>query len=410
MQSWNAVVVTTADAAAGYPVEIVNPAFCRMTGYSLEEVKGKSLKMLQGPETDPAVIEKMGQCLKQERYFEGMTANYRKDGSSYIVEWNISPVRDDRGVVTHFVSAQRDVSEYVRAERQNRLLARALDASGAAIFLTDVHSNIIFANQAVSEITGYSVEELVNRTPALLHSGHHDEAFYANLHGAIASGQPFAATFVNRRRDGSTYHAEQMISPITDEKGRITHYVSVSKDISERVRKEHSLREAATRDRLTGLHNRSYVESRLQEACLQAKQHQMPLTVLMCDVDHFKQINDRYGHLTGDRVLRRIARILRQGARASDVIGRWGGEEFLIVLEDCNEQNALELAERIRSRVEKSADAEVGQLTISLGIASMAPDDSVTALIARADAAMYEAKRSGRNRLSASSQPPPASD
>lgn len=410
MQSWNAVVISTADAAAGYPVEIVNPAFCSMTGYSFEEVKGRSLKMLQGPETDPEVIEELRNCLRQERYFEGMTVNYRKDRSSYTVRWNISPVRDERGVVTHFVSVQRDMSESIEAERQNRLLARALDASGAAIFLTDADFNIIFANKALKDITGYSVEELVDRTPALLRSGHHDEAFYANLHEAISRGQEFRSTFVNRRRDGSTYHAEQTISPITDDKGRITHYVSISKDISEHILRENSLREAATTDGLTGLHNRSYVEGRLEQACRHSTQHHAPLTVLMCDVDHFKQVNDRYGHLTGDRILQRVARILRKAVRASDVIGRWGGEEFLIVLENCNEQCALELAERIRRLVEMCQDAEVGRVTLSLGIAMMAPGESVTALVARADAAMYEAKRSGRNRLSTSSPVSPTGD
>jgi len=129
MQSWNAIVITGADLAAGGRVEIANPAFCTMTGYSLDELRGRTLKMLQGPDTDPAVIDHLRACLREARFFEGTTTNYRKDGSSYIVRWNISPVRDEDGVLTHFISVQQDISEYVRTERENRLLARAQAAA-----------------------------------------------------------------------------------------------------------------------------------------------------------------------------------------------------------------------------------------------------------------------------------------
>ncbi len=126
MQSWNAIVITDADLAGGCRVQIANPAFCAMTGYTLEELRGRTLSMLQGPDTDAAVIEDLRTCLREARFFEGTATNYRKDGSSYIVRWNISPVRDDEGVLTHFISVQQDISEHVRTERENRLLARAL--------------------------------------------------------------------------------------------------------------------------------------------------------------------------------------------------------------------------------------------------------------------------------------------
>lgn len=399
MQSWNAIVITDADLAAGCRVQSANPAFCAMTGYTEDELRGRTLKILQGPSTDPAVIEELRACLSEARYFEGQATNYRKDGSSYIVRWNVSPIRDDDGVLTHFISVQQDISDYVRAERENRLLARALDATTDPVVMTDDQSRIIFANSAFSEVTGYGREELIGKTPALLRSGEHDEAFYANLHRALSSGRDFRATFINRRRDGSLYHAEQSISPIADEYGRITHYVSVSKDISERVSMEQALRKAATRDTLTGLHNRRHGQQLLDEAHRRVRLAGGALSLIMCDIDHFKQINDRFGHPAGDRALVSVARLVQQSVRSRDRVMRWGGEEFVILLENCAHAPAMTLGERIRSRVSAHREPDIGEITVSLGLATLQAGETMEQLLARADAARYEAKRRGRNRL-----------
>lgn len=399
-QAWNAIVITDADVGAGCRVQFANPAFLAMTGYSLDELHGQSLRILQGPKTDPNVIDELRLCLKEARFFEGTTTNYRKDGSSYTVRWSISPVRDDSGRVTNFVSVQQDISAYVQAEHTNRLLARALDATSDPVMLTDANARIIFANTAFAKSTGYTVDEIQGSTPALFKSGKHDETFYAAMRRSLASGRDFRATFINRRRDGTLYHAEQSISPIFDEKGCISHYVSVSKDITKRVEREQALLRAATKDKLTGLHNRHHGEKVLAEAYITARTLEHPLTLVMCDIDHFKQINDRFGHPTGDRILVELAGLLKQAVRSLDAVIRWGGEEFMIVLEDCAQKDAVDLAERIRDRVNAYEDAEVGSLSLSLGLATLAPDEAIDKLIARADSALYDAKRSGRNRLS----------
>lgn len=399
MQSWNAIVITDADIAAGCRVQIANPAFCEMTGFALEELQGQSLKILQGPDTDPEVIARLRTCLSEGRFFEGTTTNYRKDGKPYVVHWNIAPVRDESGAPTHFISVQQDITDFVRVDRESRLLARALDAASDPILITDTHERIIFANAAFSTVSGYGTEELIGRTPALFQSGKHEHGFYARLQASLAEGRNFRATFINRRRDGSLYHAEQSISPIPDEDGRITHYVSVSKDISDRVDMERSLRDAATRDMLTGLYNRRHGEALFDEAIRHVRASDRPLSLIVCDIDHFKQINDRFGHAAGDRVLRDVAQILRQSVRSRDAVIRWGGEEFVILLEDCPSAAAAELAERIRVRVSQHRDTEVDEVTLSLGIATHSHTETKQQLFGRADTALYEAKRSGRNRV-----------
>jgi diguanylate cyclase (GGDEF)-like protein/PAS domain S-box-containing protein len=404
MQSWNAIVITDADPALGYLVQQANPAFCAMTGYTINELRGRTLKMLQGPDTDPEVIARLRQCLKEARYFEGSTINYRKDGSSYPVRWNISPVRDDDGNLTHFVSVQQDLSDIDQAERHSRLLAHALDAAGDPVLVTDTRSHIIFANAAFAELTGYQPEELLGKTPALFQSGQHDQNFYDELHQSLSSGHDFLATFVNRKRDGTVYHAEQNISPILDEHGHITHYVSVGRDVSERIKLEEELRSAATVDPLTGLYTRRHGENLMQEAIAKSVRSKSSLSVILCDIDHFKAVNDNFGHATGDRVLAQISRVIRQSSRSSDSVIRWGGEEFLVLLPDCSEAVAMDIGERIRQTVENLTMPEVGRITVSMGLATLKNNEEAEALLLRADKALYAAKNSGRNRLLVSAE------
>ncbi len=129
-QSFNAVLITDAEMTGGGPfIVYVNPAFCAMTGYAAEDLIGVSPRILQGPETDPQIIERMRRCLSERLFFEGSTINYRADGSPYVVEWKISPVRDEAGVVCNFVSVQQNISPRIRAEREQYLLAQALNAA-----------------------------------------------------------------------------------------------------------------------------------------------------------------------------------------------------------------------------------------------------------------------------------------
>ncbi|MGE8655868.1 MAG: diguanylate cyclase [Achromobacter sp.] len=405
MQSWNALVITDADLSAGCRVQFANPAFLAMTGYSLDELRGRSLRMLQGPATDQSVIAQLRACLKDGRFFEGSTTNYRKDGSDYIVRWNVSPIHDATGAVTHFVSAQEDISELARVERTNRLLARALDATSDLVMLTDARSRIIFVNKAFEDATGYPLPVIRGKTAAILKSGEHDDAFYAAMYRTLASGRDFRAKFVNRRRDGSLFHVEQTISTIFDDAGRATHHISVSKDVSQQVEREQALWRAATKDKLTGLYNRYQGEKMLRDCVVKAQAEAEPLSLIIADVDYFKRINDHFGHLAGDRVLTEIARILQGAVRSQDAVIRWGGEEFVIVLADCPIADAVELASRIRARVQAYRDGEIGSVTLSLGVAQFDPGETIEALIARADAALYDAKRAGRDRLAVAPKP-----
>jgi len=399
-QAFNAVVITDARLHDGGPyITYCNPAFCRMTGYAAIDLLGHSPRLLQGPQTDPLVLQRLRECLHKEQFFQGSTVNYRKDGSSYLVEWNISPVRDAQGRLQAYVSVQHDITARVRAEQHQALLARALNATQDSVVIADQRGQILFVNQAFEALTGYCSDEVQGCTPTFLQSDEHPPAFYARLRETLARGESCQATVANRRKDGSIFHAAQTITPLKDEAGITQHYVSVAKDVTRLVKHTQELRELADHDALTGLLNRHAGERQLQRCQRAAKMECQGYALILADIDNFKSINDRFGHEEGDNVLKRCAALLGRTVRSGDALVRWGGEEFLIVLPNCQLQGARELAERVRRAMASEQDAVVGAVTLSLGVAAWQPGESRRTLLQRTDQALYHAKAKGRNQV-----------
>lgn len=400
-QSFNSVLITDAQPGPMGPrIVYANPALCEMTGYSAAELLGQTPRILQGALTSPEVLQTLRECLQSDRFFRGSTINYRKDGRPYIVEWNISPVKDEAGVTTHYVSVQQDISAVTEARATSQLLAQALDATQDAVMIANAQGEIEFVNHGFELITGYSRVEALGQNPAMLKSGEHTEAFCGRLWAAIQSGQTFRAVFINRHKQGHLIHCEETVSPIRDAGGAVTHFVSVIRDQTARAHTEQTLREQATRDPLTDLLNRRAGEWQLERAFLAAREGQKPFCLIMADVDHFKAINDTWGHPAGDQVLQRVAAVLRTGVRATDSVVRWGGEEFLLVLPYCEQAAALLQAERLRERVADAEQGEMGRVTVSMGVAELQRGETLANLMERVDQALYQAKHAGRNQVS----------
>jgi diguanylate cyclase (GGDEF)-like protein/PAS domain S-box-containing protein len=399
-QAFNSVVITDARFDNGGPLIVkCNPAFSLMTGYTTEELIGQSPRILQGPQTDPRVIDELRACLREGRYFQGSTVNYRKDGQAYIVEWNISPIRDEHGHICNFVSMQRNITDRVKAESERDLLARALNVARDPVLITNSKGQVEFANRAFEQVSGYAAEEILGQTPKFLKSGQHDTEFYELLRSALARGEPFRATFANRRKDGEVFYVDQSIAPITDDDGTVQHFVSVSKDITRKVLERNQLLEQASRDALTGMLNRRSGELALQAAHNNAKNDDVPFSVLMADIDHFKKINDQHGHGIGDEVLKQIALTIQEQTRDDDQAVRWGGEEFVVILNNAPASVAHAAAERIRNAVATAAYPKVERVTLSLGYGEWQRFEPLDHLLERVDAALYSAKKAGRNRV-----------
>ena len=167
-------------------------------------------------------------------------------------------------------------------------------------------------------------------------------------------------------------------------------------------RYQSKLEQMATIDKLTGLANRQAFDVLMPQVISETRRHGNPLCAMLIGIDQFKDVNDRHGHLAGDKVLRTVAGVIKESLRASDIIARWGGEEFLVVLKNCRLEHAAQLAEKIRVAVEQSAAAQKDRtimVTASLGLAAFELGDTPERLLARADKALYKAKELGRNRV-----------
>lgn len=242
-QSFNAVVITTASLdLPGPEIVYVNTAMTRMSGYSRKELLGATPRLMQGPKTDRNILNRLRLALAAGEDFEATTLNYRKDGTSYQVEWNVSPVRNEAGVVTHFVSVQRDITSAVEDQKQIRLLSNALEMSSDNVVITDAAGNIEYVNRAFEQYTGYSRDMVLGQNPRVLNSGQNSAQFYRNMWDNLTRGESFRATFIDQGRDGKNFHIEQTITPVKNEQGHIVRYISVGKDITRRVQHEQELK------------------------------------------------------------------------------------------------------------------------------------------------------------------------
>jgi len=283
----------------------------------------------------------------------------------------------------------------------DRAFRRYVEQCPDSVLVTDTGGRIVYANPAFERMTGYSSSELVGGTPALLKSGLHEADFYRELWSALLAGREFRALFANRRKNGEPYYEDKIIRPLFDERGRATHFVSYGRDATERAREFDKLIHAATHDSLTDLPNRGLFLDRLAQALRHAARREQPLTVAILDLDRFRDINNRHGHMAGDAALQAVAGRIRACVREADTVARIGGDELALILLDVGEAQAQHVLEKIvaANAAPLSWDGREIRATVSIG-ASVFPRDAEheEALRRLADEAMYAAKAAGGSR------------
>lgn len=260
-------------------------------------------------------------------------------------------------------------------------------------------------NPGAEAIFGYSAEEIVGKSIALIlpndRQGEEDEVLQR-----IQSGQ-LVKSFetVRMRKDGALINISATISPIFDSQGRIVGASKIARDITEKKRAERELERLAQTDMLTGLANRRHFMTLAEQELARAVRYGGKLSVLMMDIDHFKNVNDTYGHNVGDLVIQKLGQLCQETLRQNiDLAGRIGGEEFAIILPETDSQQAIDAAERLRQVIAQAeVPVEQGEpchFTVSVGVASLAVQKTnLDTLLACADQSLYEAKSQGRNRV-----------
>lgn len=304
----------------------------------------------------------------------------------------------------------RDLSESAEDDRLS-FHKKLLDNLFDGVYFVDTERKITYWNQGSENLTGYSAAEAVGR--------HCYENFLEHVDGKgcalCLGGCPLSKTIEDgERREGEVFLRHKLghrvpisvrVAPIKNKSGSIIGAVEVFSDVTAKEKAERRAQELesmAFRDSLTSLPNRRYTELKVRQALEESQQFGRAFGLLMLDIDHFKQVNDVYGREAGDAVLKVVSGTLVKGLRESDLVGRWGGEEFVVLLPDVSTATLRELAERCRVLVQSSRvrlGGELVSVTISIGATRFVQGDSPEFALKRADQLMYASKSNGRNRI-----------
>ncbi|QEN09739.1 diguanylate cyclase [Oceanispirochaeta crateris] len=366
---------------------------------------------------------KMGRHLWRKLFDEGQlhidTDEKRFDGSSVTFEGDYIILFDGQGRITGHFGVQRDVT--IERDREFQLQRYiAINDKNIIISQTNLDGIITYASDAFCLICGYAKEELVGQSHNIIRHPEVSDKIYKELWETISSGKTWYGEFKNKKKDGSFYWVNSIVLPVENRHGERFAYMSVRQDIT--AKKE--LEILSVTDRLTGLFNRQKLDRSLEEQRLRFSRYGEIFSVILLDIDHFKSVNDKFGHLEGDRILKCFSQIIQGQIRKTDIAGRWGGEEFLILCPHTDLDGAVARAEEIRRSIEEY-DFGLGRSVLaSFGVAQVAieisenpeedhevnhPNEGVLTsisihmitdqLLRSADAALYKAKEEGRNRV-----------
>lgn len=417
---FNAITETMVLMDTGCKILDINSTGAERLGGTPETLIGRNLNDLVPPEVAAQRIVRYNRVVREKgpiRFSDFRNGMY--------LDHSVYPIFNSSGQVVKLAVFVQNVTERVRAveslrENEERFRSAFEDAAiGMALVSVDRH--VIKINRSLCEIIGYTEKELLNKDFRIFT---HPEDIGKDLENTalLLSGAVRTYTMEKRyiHKKGYLVWGLLSVSLVRNSKGEPMYFVSQVQDITQRKHAEEELQKAkleaekarehaeylASTDYLTGVLNRRAFIQRLNSEYERAERHGTPFSLVLADIDRFKKVNDTYGHQAGDLVLQEFARCLSSHCRPYDFVGRHGGEEFIVCLPDTDCIQAEKAAERMREAVQKLTVAFGEQQTVirftsSFGISSIvdAPNDSVDAVIGRADTALYKAKTMGRNRV-----------
>ncbi len=333
---------------------------------------------------------------------------YRLKNANQEYHWILDigrPYYDLDGTFLGYIGSCYDITEQKKTQEkletiqsEMKVIVQAVEQTNEMVRITDKDAIITYVNDAVITETGYTKEELIGQKSSIFKSGEQDESFYKNLWDMVLSGNIYKNVIINKRKDGTLYHEEQTITPVFDEQNNLS-FVSTGHDISERIEVEKKLHTLATRDTLTGVYNRYSLNKEIDINIKKYERYEDIFGLLMLDIDHFKNVNDTYGHDVGDLVLKELCSVIENLIRETDVFGRWGGEEFLLILPKTNKDEAISIATRIKNIIEEHKFEYIPQVTVSIGVSVYNQSIKKEIFLKDVDDALYKAKSTGRNRV-----------
>jgi diguanylate cyclase (GGDEF)-like protein/PAS domain S-box-containing protein len=396
----------------------VNRQLCKILGYSKAELESMDVETIAHPDSaqiSSTFIRTAESGGDDHTEFEKVYLH--KQGHAVRGFVSSSMVRDSEGKPLGFISHVMDITARKQAEEKLQLAASVFTHAREGIMITDSRGDIIDINDAFTQITGYARDEVLGGNPRLLSSGRQDAAFYAQLWKTLQTQDHWGGEIWNRRKDGQVFAEFLTISTVRTAQDGVSHYVALFSDITERKVMEDQVRQFAFYDALTSLPNRRLLRDRLQQARALSERYGHYGALMFLDLDNFKALNDRSGHIAGDLLLIEVAERIKRCVRGVDTVARMGGDEFVVLLNELShdrgdsEMQACAVAEKVRlalaepyqltlqredqpdTVVEHHCTASIGLVLFYRGESS--PDN----ILQSADAAMYQAKARGRNRV-----------
>lgn len=306
-----------------------------------------------------------------------------------------TPGRVDLGVQQTVLVEVRDVTDEAEQHSHARMLAHALAAGTDAAWITDRDGRIEYVNDAFEQMFGYRQAEVAGRPASLLSSGRHRPDFYAAMWQTLTSGQPYTGEVMNRRNDGSLCTVDLTITPLKGDDSAPARYVAVARDITSRRRVEREVEDLAFYDALTGLANHRLLRERARQILALVRRHGGRAALLHIDLDQLSAVNAQYGRAMGDDVLRSVAERLKQGLRETDTLARMGGDEFLALLSDASDDQAIaRVVQRLQQSISQpfTVNERSVSLTCRIGVALYPQDaSSFDDLVAAAEVALQRA-------------------
>ncbi|WP_250852428.1 EAL domain-containing protein [Acinetobacter sp. ANC 5414] len=379
-------------------------SFFRMIGSTPQAALGKTLCYWDNGYNKAELQELINKGISTSGGIRFETCYRNAQGECYPVEVSSVLVHLDDNEV--FFCSARDITERKKAEEHLRIAATAFD-SQVGMLITDPHLVILRTNRALTEITGYSEQELIGHTPKILQSGMHDKNFYSSMWNHIRTTGSWQGEIWNKRKNGELYPQHILIASVRDENDLTTHYVASITDISAYKAAEEKVHLLAFYDSLTKLPNRSLFLEHLEQSMRDAENKKQLGVILCIDLDNFKALNDTEGHETGDSLLQQVATRLLECVEANHMVARLGSDVFVVLLDQlgASETETIQCAEKTAKRILQTlaqpyffADSEYrSSASIGISLFGLQAYENVQDPVKRADMALSEAKNYGRN-------------
>lgn len=379
----------------------VNDAYCRIYGYEKDELLGQPFHVIVPPDEREKAWYGHNRFMLEDRVYAGELIIKQKNGKNINVFVSVTKIEDDMNNYYKLVTLT-DITEKIKAELDVKKFMMAVGQTVDWVVITNKDGIIEYANDSVARITGYSIEEIIGKTPSIWKSYKYNRDFYKNIWDTILSGKPYQNVIINRKKNGELFHLNQSISPLKSEDGEILYFVSTGKDITENVVLEDKLNYLSHYDMITGLPNRTEFSRKITQAIANAEMENRKVAILIMDINKFIFVNETFGTEIGDMVLRNIGNQLSKALSKKNVVARIGGDEFGIILKDIrSSEDIFVYIDKIYKLIQQPIRIEDEEIVLSMSMGiSIYPNDGkdMKQLISKTEIALSQARRSETNK------------